>query len=531
MKKNKYIFVTGGVISSLGKGITAASLGRLLKDRGVNVFIKKMDPYLNVDPGTLNPIEHGEVFVTRDGHETDLDLGHYERFIDIELNRYSSITTGKIYQSVINRERKGGYLGKTVQVVPHITNEIKESVYRAAESSDADVVIVEIGGTVGDIESLPFIEAIRQIKNENPKDVMFIHCTLVPYIKASSELKTKPTQHSAKELRSLGIQADIIVTRSEMPMTNGEKEKIALFCNLPKENVIEAVDAESLYEIPMNLKAQKMDDIVISYLSLNAVEADHHEWEALIERVNTPKYTKTVAIIGKYVQLPDAYLSVTEALKHAGFENHVDVQISYVDAETITSENASEILSTYDALLVPGGYGERGNEGKIATIEYAREHNHPILMICLGMQLACIEYAKHVAKLDVVHGEFEPEAANQLITIMEDQTLEVLGGTQRLGNYDCVLVEGSRAHAIYGTSTIIERHRHRYEFNNAYKEVLEQAGLVFSGVNPGRNLMEMIELPDHRYFVGSQFHPEFTSRPTHANPLFAGLIEATLQTP
>ncbi|ADU95822.1 CTP synthase [Geobacillus sp. Y412MC52] len=528
----KYIFVTGGVVSSLGKGITAASLGRLLKNRGLNVTIQKFDPYINVDPGTMSPYQHGEVFVTDDGAETDLDLGHYERFIDINLNKYSNVTTGKIYSAVIRKERRGDYLGGTVQVIPHITNEIKERVFRAGRETNADVVITEIGGTVGDIESLPFLEAIRQIKSDvGRENVMYIHCTLVPYIKAAGEMKTKPTQHSVKELRSLGIQPNVIVVRTEMPMPQEMKEKIALFCDIDPKAVIEARDADTLYAVPLMLQEQKLDQIVCEHLRLNCREADMTEWKALVEKVRNLSKTTKIALVGKYVELPDAYISVVEALRHAGYAFDTDIDIQWINAEHVTRDNVADLLKDADGILVPGGFGDRGVEGKIEAIRYAREQRVPFLGICLGMQLASIEFARHVVGLSGAHSsEFDPNTPHPIIDLLPEQKdVEDLGGTLRLGLYPCKLQEGTLAYAAYGDEVIYERHRHRYEFNNQYRSIMEEHGFVFSGTSPDGRLVEVIELKDHPWFVAAQFHPEFTSRPTRPQPLFREFVRASLK--
>lgn len=524
----KFIFVTGGVVSGLGKGLTAASLGRLLKQRGLKVFMQKLDPYINVDPGTMSPFQHGEVFVTADGAETDLDLGHYERFIDEELNRSSSITTGRIYSDVISKERRGVYLGATVQVVPHITNEIKAKIYAAAKSSQADIVITEIGGTVGDIESLPFIEAIRQVRLDiGYKNTLYIHTTLLPYIGASHEVKTKPTQHSVKELRGYGIQPDIIVCRSEKHIDQELKEKISLFCNVPVEAVISNYDVDVLYELPMMLLDQHMDDLVLDHLRIEAPKADMTEWQQLIQRVKGLNKELTIKMVGKYVQLPDAYLSVNEALRHAGYYENSTVHIDWINAEDINDENVGDMLKGADGILVPGGFGQRGIEGMIKAIRFAREEKIPFLGICLGMQLASIEFARHVCGLQDVNSiEFDEMCATPLIHLMSDQTLNDMGGTQRLGNYDCELLKGSRVHELYGKDLIQQRHRHRYEFNNKYKEILEEHGLIVSGKNPERDLVEIIELENHPYFVACQFHPEFASRPNRSEPIFQGFITA-----
>ena len=527
----KFIFVTGGVVSSLGKGITAASLGRLLKNRGLKVSIQKFDPYLNVDPGTMSPYQHGEVFVTEDGAETDLDLGHYERFIDENLSKNSNVTTGKIYWSVISKERRGEYLGGTVQVIPHITNEIKSKVYSVAEEQEVDVVITEIGGTVGDIESLPFLEAIRQVKYEvGMENVCFIHVTLVPYLNKSGELKTKPTQHSVKELRSIGIQPDIIVCRSEKGLSEDMKDKIGLFCNVDKGAVIENLDADNLYEVPLMLHEQGLDNIVCKKLNLSCGEVDNTQWEVMVQRIKNPEYTVTIALVGKYVELHDAYISVVEALSHGGFANKASVKIKWVDATNLNKDNSHEIFQGVQGILVPGGFGDRGVEGKIEAVSYARENNLPFLGICLGMQCAVIEFARNVLGLaDANTSEINPVTKNPVIDLMDEQKdIEDLGGTMRLGKFLCLLKEGSKAYEAYGESSIYERHRHRYEFNNKYRRMMEENGLVLSGVNPTKDLVEIVELRDHPWFVAVQFHPELKSRPNRPHPLFAGFIEASL---
>lgn len=529
----KFIFVTGGVVSSLGKGITAASLGRLLKDRGLSVTIQKFDPYLNVDPGTMSPYQHGEVFVTDDGAETDLDLGHYERFIDINLNKYSNVTAGKVYSHVLKKERRGDYLGGTVQVIPHITNEIKSRLLLAGESTNADVVITEIGGTTGDIESLPFIEAIRQIRSDlGRENVMYVHCTLLPYIKAAGEMKTKPTQHSVKELRGLGIQPDLIVVRSEYEMSQELKDKIALFCDIDKKSVIECRDAESLYEIPLQLSRQDMDDIVINRLGLKAqYETQLDEWNHLINVVNNLEGKVTIALVGKYVALQDAYLSVAEALKHAGYPFMKDIEIRWIDSSEVTDENAESYFHDVDGILVPGGFGFRASEGKISAIKYAREHHIPFFGICLGMQLATVEYARHVVGLTDAHSaELDPNTPYPVIDLLPEQKdIEDLGGTLRLGLYPCTIKEGTLAERIYGEKEIQERHRHRYEFNNEYREKLEAAGMIFSGTSPDGRLVEMVEIEKHPFFLACQFHPEFLSRPNRPQPIFKSFIEAAIQ--
>ena len=525
----KYIFVTGGVVSGLGKGITAASLGRLLKNRGYKVTIQKMDPYINVDPGTMSPIEHGEVFVTDDGAETDLDLGHYERFIDENLTKNCSITTGKIYSSVISKERRGEYLGKTVQVIPHITNEIKDNIY-SFENGDIDIVITEIGGTIGDIEGLSFIEAIRQVGIEKPRgDVCFIHVTLLPYITGSNELKSKPTQHSVKELQSLGIKPDILVCRSELPITESIRNKLALYCNVRPESVIQNATADNLYAVPLMLEKEGLTREVCKCLGLDKIEPKNEEWQEMIDNIRKigDKEVK-IAIVGKYVALEDSYLSVAESLRHAGFENQVKVNVDFVDSEEITDENVKQKLEKYDGLLVPGGFGNRGIEGKISTIKYARENNIPFLGICLGMQMSVVEFARNVLGLkDANSEEFDINSKNQVIHIMDEQkNIENKGGTMRLGSYPCVLKEGSLAYNLYGKKEIAERHRHRFEYNNNYKERMEKEGLICSGISPDGRLVEIVELKNHPYFIASQFHPEFKSRPNRPSPLFKGLIEA-----
>ena len=528
----KYIFVTGGVVSSLGKGIVAASVGRVLKNRGLKVTLQKFDPYLNVDPGTMSPYQHGEVFVTEDGTETDLDLGHYERFIDVNLGQYSNVTAGRVYSSIIEKERRGDYLGGTVQVIPHVTNEIKSRVLLAGESSDADVVITEIGGTTGDIESLPFLEAIRQIRSDlGRENVCYIHCTLLPYIKAAGEMKTKPTQQSVKELRGLGIQPDIIVVRNELALTDELRAKISLFCDIPKQNVIESRDVSNLYQLPLNLKAQKIDDIVLKHFNLTAKEADMEEWTSLVERVDNLKDEVRIALVGKYVELHDAYISVVESLKHAGYKHNSKVKIDWIQSEDITEENVHEYLKEADGILVPGGFGDRGVEGKITTIKYARENKIPFFGICLGMQLAAVEFARNVCGLTVAHSsELDPNTPYPIINLLPDQENVVeMGGTLRLGSYPCTLTECSQAHKEYGEINITERHRHRYEFNNFYRERLTNKGLVLSGVSPDGRLVEIVELPEHPWFVAGQFHPEFKSRPEKAHPLFAGFIKASLE--
>ena len=533
----KYVFVTGGVVSGLGKGITAASLGRLLKNRGYKVANQKFDPYINVDPGTMSPYEHGEVFVTEDGAETDLDLGHYERFTDENLSKNSSVTTGRIYQEVIEKERKGDYLGKTVQVIPHITNAIKNKVYSLGKN-DVDVVITEIGGTVGDIESLPFLEAIRQVGLENkPEDVIYIHVTLLPYISGSNELKSKPTQHSVKELQSIGIKPDILVCRTEIPITASIRNKIALFCNVRPENVIANLTASNLYEVPLMLEKEGLAVEVCKHLELDKVEANNEKWAEMIKHFKEvdSKYKKqeekkvNIAIVGKYVKLEDSYLSVIESVKHAGYKNGVGVNIKLIDSEKITSQNVEEMLKDFDGVIVPGGFGNRGIEGKIETIKYVRENKIPFLGICLGMQMAVIEFARNVLKYNDANSvEFDENTAHPVIHIMENQkNITKKGGTMRLGAYPCVLKQGTYARKIYGKEKISERHRHRYEFNNDYREEIEKAGLKISGTSPNGNLVEIVELEEenHPFFVAGQFHPEFKSRPDRPSPLFVELVK------
>lgn len=531
LKLTKYIFITGGVVSSLGKGITAASLGRILKSRGLKVLLQKFDPYINVDPGTMSPYQHGEVFVTEDGAETDLDVGHYERFVDVNLTRYANYTTGRIYQAVLDKERRGDYLGQTVQVIPHITNEIKDRVTFMEKKENPDVIISEIGGTVGDIESLPFLEAIRQLKVDLGKDrVLYIHVTLIPYIRAARELKTKPTQHSVKELRSIGIQPDILVCRTEHELSEDLKAKLALFCDVDREAVIQLKDAESIYEVPLMLAEQGMDLQVIKRLALTCRPADLSEWEELVRRVKNLNRQVTIGIVGKYVDLPDAYLSIVEALKHAGFQYNSHIDVRWINSEQVEKDGPEALLSDVDGILVPGGFGERGVEGKIATARFARENKIPYLGICLGMQCAVIEYARHVCQLKDAHSsEFNENSLHPVVDLMPDQKgVENKGGTMRLGVYPCRLVPGTKAHNLYGQDSIEERHRHRYEINNEYRDILQQHGLVISGLSPDGLLVEMIELPDHPWFVGCQFHPELISRPNRPHPLFLGFIEHAL---
>ena len=529
----KFIFVTGGVVSSLGKGITAASLGRLLKSRGLRVSMQKFDPYINVDPGTMNPYQHGEVFVTDDGAETDLDLGHYERFIDENLTQAANVTSGRVYDTVITRERKGEYLGATIQVIPHITDEIKRRMLAVSLREDApDVVITEIGGTVGDIESLPFLEAARQLKNEvGRENVLYIHVTLVPYISAAGELKTKPTQHSVKELTGLGIQPDIIVCRSEKALTRDVRAKIGLFCNIPADCVFENLNARSIYEVPLMIHEEGMDERVCRLLGISAPEADLTEWREMVERLLTPQKDVRIAIVGKYVELPDAYLSIVEALTHGGIANHAKVRVEWIAAEEVTPENVAAKLKGCSGVLVPGGFGERGLEGKIAAVQYARENKMPFFGICLGMQMAVVEFARNVAGFpDANSSEFEPDGAHSVIHIMEDQKdITNMGGTMRLGLYPCKLTAGSLVHQIYGEDLIYERHRHRFEFNNNFRKQLTEKGLQIAGLSPDERLVEIVSLPDHPWFIGVQFHPEFKSRPNKPQKLFASFIGAALK--
>ena len=523
----KYIFVTGGVVSGLGKGITAASLGRLLKQRGLRVKVQKLDPYLNVDPGTMNPYQHGEVFVTDDGAETDLDLGHYERFIDENLDVNSSVSSGKVYWDVLNRERRGDYLGGTVQIIPHITGEIKRRIYQL-DTPDADVAIVEIGGTVGDIESQPFLESIRQVAAERGRhNVMFIHVSLIVSIPGTGELKSKPTQHSAKELLSLGIQPDVIMCRSDTAVPQEILEKISLFCNIPVENAIPNLTAGLLYEVPLMLEREGLADVVVRRLGLICHMPDLTEWATMVHRAKHPSGTVEIALVGKYVALHDAYLSVVEALTHGGIANGVKVDIRWIDSETVTEENVAKLLSGCAGVLVPGGFGSRGVEGKISAIRYARENKIPFLGICLGMQMAVVELARHAGLAGAHSSELVPHTPYPVIDLMPDQAgVTEKGGTMRLGSYPCVLTAGSKAAAAYGAEHIDERHRHRYEFNNAYRQALADAGLRLSGLSPDGRLVEIVELPDHPWFVGVQFHPELKSRPNRAHPLFREFIAA-----
>ena len=531
-KRTKYIFVTGGVASSLGKGLAAASMGALLESRGLNIGLQKLDPYLNVDPGTMNPTQHGEVFVTDDGAETDLDLGHYERFVSHRMSRHSNYTSGQIYEEVIRRERKGDYLGETVQVIPHVTNEIKDCIRQASEG--LDLLIVEIGGTVGDIESLPFLEAIRQLRLEVGRDdAVFVHLTLLPYLPTAGELKTKPTQHSVMKLREIGIQPDILVCRSDRKIGRDVREKIAMFTNVSLDAVIPAQDEDTIYKVPLALHEAGLDDKLCELLNIWSREPDLTPWQRIVEILEQPQRRVKIAMVGKYVDLAESYKSVSEALVHGGLPHQAAVEISYVDAEDIAVRGPERVLQGFAGVLVPGGFGERGSEGKIEAIRYARENKIPFFGICLGMQMAAVEYARAVAGIKAAHsGEFAPEAADKVIDLMPDQqTVTDKGGTMRLGAYDCQLVPGTLAARIYGRDRISERHRHRYEFNNDYREPLVQAGLILSGLSPDGKLVEMIELDpkNHPFFVGCQFHPEFRSRPTAPHPLFAGFIGAAVE--
>ena len=529
----KYIFVTGGVVSGLGKGLTAASLGRILKQRGLKVFMQKLDPYINVDPGTMSPYQHGEVYVTADGAETDLDLGHYERFIDEELNRNSSITTGRIYSDVISKERRGDYLGATVQVVPHITNEIKSRIIGATKQFKPDFQLIEIGGTIGDIESLPFIEAIRQFKTEvGIGNAISVHCTLLPYLPTSGELKTKPSQHSVQVLRSYGIQPEVLVCRTTRAIPKTEKEKLALFCSVPKEAVIECRDMKSIYEVPLALEEQNMAHVILDMLRMEDKKPDLKSWEKLVENIKNPSKTIKVAIAGKYTKLSDAYISVVESLKHAGYADDAKVEIKWINSEECVDYSAcKELMKDIQAVVVPGGFGVRGIEGKLNVIRYARENNVPFLGLCLGMQCAVIEYARNVVGIkDANSKEFDENAQNPVIDLMiEQKNVHGYGGTMRLGAYECILKKGTKAQKAYGKDKISERHRHRYEVNNEYLKQIEDAGLVFSGMSPDGMLAEIVEIPKLDWFVASQFHPEFKSRPERPHPLFKGLIDAALK--
>ena len=530
----KFIFVTGGVVSSLGKGISAACIGRLLKRRGLNIFSIKLDPYLNVDPGTMSPYQHGEVFVTKDGAETDLDLGHYERIINSSLTKESSVSSGQIYSTVIEKERKGEYLGATIQIIPHITNEIISRLEKGFNAKgDTDICIVEIGGTVGDIESQPFIEAIRQVRRElGYKNTFFIHATLVPYLKTSGEIKTKPTQHSVKELLGLGIQPDALLLRCEKDIDKTSKDKVALFCNLPKENVISVKDVPIVYQVALELQKQHLDDIILNHFGYNDLpQANMDDWKALITKISNLKESVNIALVGKYVELHDAYISVVESLKYAGYEVNKKVKITWVNSEHLTEENTNETLKDVNGIVVPGGFGNRGIEGKILAIKFARENKIPFLGLCLGMQLSLIEIARDILKLKGANStEFDPKTTHKIIDYLPDQYEGIkLGGTMRLGEYDCKVLKDTLAYSLYKKDLIHERHRHRYEFNNDFKKEFETHGVVFSGINPQTNLCEMIELKDHPYFIACQFHPEFLSRPLQPHPLFLGLIKAAIK--
>ncbi len=528
----KYIFVTGGVVSGLGKGITAASLGRLLKSRGLKVAAQKLDPYINVDPGTMSPYQHGEVYVTEDGAETDLDLGHYERFIDEDLNRFSNLTSGKVYWNVLNKERRGEYLGSTVQVIPHITDEIKAFIYHVGRETDADVVITEIGGTIGDIESQPFIEAARQLSLEVGKEnCLFIHVTLVPYLEGSEEHKTKPTQHSVKELQGMGIHPDIIVLRCDRPLDDSIFKKISLFCNVKPDCVIENITLPNLYEAPLMLEKAGFSGIVCRELALDAPEPDLREWSAMVDRIKNRPLTVKIALVGKYVALHDAYLSVAEALRHAGYHHNTHIKILWTDSETLTPENTAEVLGDADGIIVPGGFGSRGIEGMINAERYARENHVPYFGICLGMQIAVIEFARNVLGLgDADSGEFNELSSHKVIDFMPGQSDDIdKGGTLRLGAYPCDVQEGTALRMFYGADTISERHRHRYEFNNDYREAFRENGMVLSGISPDGRLVEAVELPERDFHIGVQFHPEFKSRPNRPHPLFLGFVGAALK--
>lgn len=527
----KYVFVTGGVVSGLGKGITAASLGRLLKARGYKVTMQKFDPYINIDPGTMNPIQHGEVFVTEDGAETDLDLGHYERFIDEYLDKKSNVTTGKVYWTVLSKERRGDFGGGTVQVIPHITNEIKSRIYRNDSSDETHIAIIEVGGTVGDIESQPYLESIRQFQHDVGKEnAILIHVTLIPYLRASGEMKTKPTQASVKELQGMGIQPDILVCRTEQPLNASIRDKISLFCNVPSNHVLQNLDVETLYEAPLAMEKEHLADVVCKCLNLDCPEPDMKDWEDMVYALKNPQKEVTVALVGKYTALHDAYISVVEALKHGAVANNASVNIKWVPSEEVTPENVAEKLSGVNGILVPGGFGDRGIDGKLYAIQYARENKIPFLGLCLGMQLSIVEYARNVVGFTDAHSaELDPSTIHPVIHLMPEQDgVEDLGGTLRLGAYPCVLKEGTIAHKLYGTTEISERHRHRYEVNNYYREDLKKHGMIFSGLSPDGRIVEMIELKDHPWFVATQAHPEFKSRPNRPHPLFKGFIEAAL---
>lgn len=527
----KYVFVTGGVVSGLGKGITAASLGRLLKARGYKVTMQKFDPYINIDPGTMNPIQHGEVFVTDDGAETDLDLGHYERFIDESLDKNSNVTTGKVYWSVLQKERRGDYGGGTVQVIPHITNEIKSRFYRNFTDPDMRIAIIEVGGTVGDIESQPFLESIRQFQHEvGHENAILIHVTLIPYLSASQEMKTKPTQASVKELQGMGIQPDIIVCRSEHALDHGIKDKIALFCNVPASHVLQNLDVEYLYEAPLAMEREHLAEVACECLHLKCPEPDLEEWAKMVDNLKSPTQEVNIALVGKYTQLHDAYISVVEALKHGGIPQRATVNIKWIDSEQVNAENVAEVLCDVDGVLVPGGFGDRGIEGMIDAIRYAREHNIPFLGLCLGMQLSIVEYVRNVVGYNDAHSiELDPNTIHPVIALMPDQNgVEDIGGTLRLGSYECHLDTSSKAYQLYGSEVIHERHRHRYEVNNDYRNVLSEKGMLLSGLSPDGRIVEMIEIPAHPFFLATQAHPELKSRPNRPHPLFKGLVEAAI---
>lgn len=529
----KYVFVTGGVVSGLGKGITAASLGRLLKARGYKVTMQKFDPYINIDPGTMNPIQHGEVFVTDDGAETDLDLGHYERFIDENLDKNSNVTAGKVYWSVLQKERRGDFGGGTVQVIPHITNELKSRFYRNFTDKDTRIAIIEVGGTVGDIESQPFLESIRQFQHEvGPENAILIHVTLIPYLRASQELKTKPTQASVKDLQGMGIQPNIIVCRSELPLGQPIKDKIALFCNVPSNHVLQNLDVEYLYEAPLAMENENLAQVACECLNLDCPEPDLTDWCAMVEALRTPTAETTIALVGKYIQLHDAYISVVEALKHGGISNRATVNIKWIDSETVTDENTETLFKNVDGILVPGGFGDRGIDGKLKAITYAREHNIPFLGLCLGMQLSIVEYCRNVIGYNDAHSiELDPNTTHPVIALMPDQNgVEDIGGTLRLGSYPCVLDKSSKAYELYQEETIHERHRHRYEVNNDYRIALTEHGMKLSGLSPDGRIVEMCELPAHPFFVATQGHPELKSRPNRPHPLFSGFVKAALDT-
>ena len=528
----KYVFVTGGVVSGLGKGITAASLGRLLKARGYKVTMQKFDPYINIDPGTMNPIQHGEVFVTDDGAETDLDLGHYERFIDENLSKNSNVTTGKVYWSVLQKERRGDYGGGTVQVIPHITNEIKSRFYRNFTTEETHIAIIEVGGTVGDIESQPFLESIRQFQHEvGHENAILIHVTLIPYISASGELKTKPTQASVKELQGMGIQPDIIVCRSEHPLDQGIKDKIALFCNVPDSHVLQNLDVEYLYEAPLAMEKENLAQVACECLHLGCPEPDLADWVDMVDALRNPDKEVEIALVGKYISLHDAYISVVEALKHGGIAERATVNIRWVDSELLKEENVEETLGNVQGILVPGGFGDRGIDGKILACQYAREHNIPFLGLCLGMQLSIVEYARHICGFRDAHSiELNPSTTHPVIALMPDQNdVEDIGGTLRLGSYPCILDKSSRAYEVYGTDTIHERHRHRYEVNNDYRSVLSEHGMKLCGLSPDGRIVEMVEIPSHPWYIATQAHPELKSRPNRPHPLFKGFVEAAVK--